>query len=287
MGRTNRHGRSLRHAACGHGARLSGFLLLWLATQPAQAQNRAEQEREAKKACVAGDYAKGVSILSGLFADTNDPNYIFNGGRCFEQNGRYEEAILRFREYLRKAKNASKEDRSDVEKHIVDCQALMGKKDNEPAPAVFEPAKPPLTAGTAAEQGEHVAGAMDTTVAPGPDTIEQKAPPAPGSGLRIAGLVTLGVGAAALVTAVIFNLKANNLASELESTTTYERSKESSRAGYETLGWVGYGVGAACVAGGAALYVVGWNQGRKATSSVALLPAFSPDQVGAVLKGAF
>ncbi len=241
---------------------------------------------------MSGDYAKGVSILSGLFADTNDPTYIYNGGRCFEQNGRYEEAILRFREYLRKAKNASKEDRADAEKHIADCQALMGKKDNESAPAASEPGKPPLTAETEAEQGEHVAGehvtgALDTTVAPKPETIEQEAPRASGSGLRIAGLVSLGVGASALVTAVILNLKANNLASELESTTTYERSKESSRAGYETLGWVGYGVGAACMIGGAALYVIGWKKGRDTTSSVALHPAFSPDQVGAILKGAF
>ena len=39
---------------------MSFLLLLLLATQPAQAQNRAEQEREAKRACVSGDSAKGV-----------------------------------------------------------------------------------------------------------------------------------------------------------------------------------------------------------------------------------
>ena len=79
------------------------FLPCLLASQAAQAQDRQSQEREAKRACIAGDYTKGVAILSELYADTNDPTYIFNGGRCFQQNGRYEEAILRFREYLRKA----------------------------------------------------------------------------------------------------------------------------------------------------------------------------------------
>jgi hypothetical protein len=30
-----------------------------------------------------------VEILAGLYVDTNDPTYIFNQGRCFEQTHRY------------------------------------------------------------------------------------------------------------------------------------------------------------------------------------------------------
>ena len=46
-------------------------------------------------ACLSGDYTKGVAILSELFVDTKDPTYLFNQGRCFEQNRRYDDAIAR------------------------------------------------------------------------------------------------------------------------------------------------------------------------------------------------
>jgi hypothetical protein len=110
---------------------LKGLILLLpflLVATVAQAGNREKQERAAKKACLSGDHAKGVSILSDLYVDTNDPTYLFNGGRCLEQNGQYEGAILRFREYLRKAKDANEAEKADAQKHIVDCQALLGKK---------------------------------------------------------------------------------------------------------------------------------------------------------------
>lgn len=55
----------------------------------------------ARTACLAGDYSKGATILSQLFVETKDPNYIYNQARCFEQNSRYQEALSRFQEYLR------------------------------------------------------------------------------------------------------------------------------------------------------------------------------------------
>jgi tetratricopeptide (TPR) repeat protein len=92
------------------------------------------KERAAKKACLTGDPVKGVELLTDLFIDTNDPTYIFNQGRCYEQSNRYEEAIGRFREYLRKAKSAPAAERAEAEKHIADCQALSEKKES-PMPA--------------------------------------------------------------------------------------------------------------------------------------------------------
>ncbi len=59
------------------------------------------RERVARKACLAGDYAKGVAILADLFVITMDPVFIFDQGRCFEQNGRNEQAINRFRRQVR------------------------------------------------------------------------------------------------------------------------------------------------------------------------------------------
>jgi hypothetical protein len=73
----------------------------WLLTSvSALAANRQAQERAARKACLNGDYAKGVSLLSDLFVNTGDPTYLFNQGRCFEQNRRCEDAAARFEEHL-------------------------------------------------------------------------------------------------------------------------------------------------------------------------------------------
>jgi hypothetical protein len=83
--------------------------------------------RTARKACLSGDYAKGVSILADLYVETSDPNYLFNQARCYEQNLRFVEAAERFKEYLRKAPRLGEAERADVEKHIVDCEAVTAK----------------------------------------------------------------------------------------------------------------------------------------------------------------
>jgi hypothetical protein len=75
-----------------------------VATSPAAAagkhggDSKQSQERAARKACLTGDYAKGVDILSDLFIELRDPTFLFNQGRCFEQNRRYEDAIACRRE---------------------------------------------------------------------------------------------------------------------------------------------------------------------------------------------
>jgi len=103
-----------------------------------------------------------------------------------------------------------------------------------------------------------------------------------GSGLRGAGVVTASVGGAALVTGIILNLKVNSMSRDLER--HYVSSTNSSRETYKTLALVSYGVGAACVAGGALLYYLGWRPGG---AVVALVPAVAPGEVGALLGGSF
>jgi hypothetical protein len=103
-----------------------GIVLLALTSQAHAANEDARERAAARKACLSGDVQKGMEILSDLFVRTENPVHIYNQGRCLEQNGRCEEAINRFREYLRKAK-ISAEERSEAEKHIADCQALLGQ----------------------------------------------------------------------------------------------------------------------------------------------------------------
>jgi hypothetical protein len=255
-----------------------------LAAGSSQVKQRQSQERAARKACLTGDYAKGVSILSDLFLDTRNPTYLFNQGRCFEQNRRYDDAIARFEEYLRAADNpqVDQADKSAAEKHIADCKESLARETGrtspvQPPPQPVEPTPPPAP-----------------VAAPPPVVIVQQAPPtqpAPstGAGLRTAGIVTASVGLAAVVAGVIFNVKANGMASDMENTPGgYSSSKESDRKTYETMGWVGYGAGAACVATGAILYFVGRSRGHAAgAASLEVAPMIANGQAGALLKGSF
>jgi hypothetical protein len=74
-----------------------------------------QREKAAKKACAAGDYKEGVEILAGLYVDTDDPTYVYNQGRCYQQNHQWRSAVDRFREYLRKRPKARAAEKADVE----------------------------------------------------------------------------------------------------------------------------------------------------------------------------
>jgi hypothetical protein len=259
-------------------------LTLLLTASTAAAASIDSKERQARTACLAGDWAKGVAILAELFVRTEDPTYVFNQGRCFEQNGRNEQAIDRFREYLRIGTKLPEAEVALAQKHIADCRALLGHSDTPTPPALAEsPKVAPVPAPET--RPEPVAAPSQPEV-----SLQQEAPPSAGSqgtGLRTAGVITAAVGGGALIAGVILNLKVNQMTSDLEAPGAYSRSTDSRRSTYSTLTWVGYGAGAACVAGGAVLYFLGWKSAQSGSAAVALVPTLSPGQAGAALKGAF
>ena len=256
------------------------------APQLTQAGSRENKERAAKTACLSGDTAKGVALLAELYVSTKDAIHLFNQGRCFEQNGKYEEAIVRFREYQRKNADAGHAPDAQADQHIADCQALL---DKSKAPAVaMPPAAAPVPAPPPILQPSPEPTSIAQVAPPLQPSAEltQPTPASAHAGMRIVGIATMVVGLAGITTGVILNIKANGMANDLEaSSTSYSRNKESSRASYETFGWVGYGGGAACFVGGAVLYYLGRSQGQN--TQVALVPAVIPGQAGAVLQGVF
>ena len=283
------------------------FVSFLLVVPNASAAGRDSRERAAKRACLNGDATKGVQILTELYIDSKDPTWIFNQGRCYEQSSRYEEAIGRFREYLRKITGSSDTDkasRSAAEKHIADCEALLGKS-SPPQASPAQPAapQPPLPqpyagqpyagqpyAGQPYAQGPQASMAYASSPPPGyapaaqPPAYVVAQPPAAasaGAGLRIAGVATMAVGGAALIAGVVLNLKANSMVSDLQN--HFDEGDYSSSKDYKTLSAVSYGLGAACVAGGAILYILGVRAGNR----VAVAPQVAAGGAGAVLWGAF
>ena len=232
------------------------------------------KEKMAKKACATGDFVKGVDILADLFVDTNDYLYVYNQGRCYQQNSRWEQAIGRFREYLRKAKDIPGNDRTKTERQIADCELSMGKPSQlEPRP-VAEPLPSPTHPAPLHPATEPVTSAVSGDPEPLPSASDR------GKGLRVAGIISTAVGVAAVGTGVGMALKANSL-----STTKYSRSREDERASLKTWGLISYGVGAAAIVTGMVLYLAGWPS--EPSTGMALLPVMSNDGASMFLKGEF
>jgi hypothetical protein len=262
---------------------LVAALMILVCFGGARAAGGEPKERVARKACLSGNLAKGVELLAELYLDTKDPTHIYNQGRCFEQNHSYEDAISRFREYLLKQPDLTESDRAETQKHIDTCQALLDRKTDRPQPGVVVappsiPVPPPVAVpqvlATAAPTAEPI---IQSPASPPVASKEE------GSGLRTAGVVTAVVGGGALVAGLVFNLKANSIARDLAKDRTAD--KLSSHDSYVTLAWIGYGAGAACVAGGAVLYLLGWRNGNQ-PSRVAFFPAVGPGVAGVVVAGA-
>jgi hypothetical protein len=116
------------------------FVLTLTASFAASAAPKDRKEIAAKRACLAGDYAKGVGLLADLYIASGDINHLYNQGRCFEQNGKFEEAIVRFLEYQRKNKDKGNPDDPEAEKHIAECQAWIDKHKPAGGAAAVTPA---------------------------------------------------------------------------------------------------------------------------------------------------
>jgi TolA-binding protein len=242
-------------------------------TDPAADNTSKEgKERAARKACLTGEPAAGVAILTDLYLDTKDPTHLFNQGRCFEQNQHYQEAIGRFREYLVKAKGLDAADKADTEQHIANCESYLREKPIEAA----APGAPKVVAEKPAVGQSKPA----EVVAASPMGNTGRA----GRGLRIAGGTVAAVGVAGLVTGVVLNLKVNSMSSDLNN--DWNPTVDSTRKDYRTATWIAYGAGAACVAAGAVLYYLGWRRGE-GEGSVAVVPAAGPGMAGALVVGAF
>jgi tetratricopeptide (TPR) repeat protein len=271
-----------------------------LAIAPARAQPTDPREIQARADCSAGRVQAGVDLLAQMFAESNNPTYIYNQGRCYEQSGKFEEAILHFREFLRKAKDLSPEEKAETNGHITECQAELDKRLAAPPPPAPPPSPPPPSLPPPPPQParvEPVAPVRPEVVVlpkPGADlvtTVDHPSADSRGASLRTAGIIAGSVGAALVVAGVIFSIETQSIANQVsadDSRNTYDRNKDNEGKLFAALQWVGYGVGAAALATGGVLYYLGYQAAHApASDSVSLVPVLLPGGTGAVLQGRF
>ncbi len=237
--------------------------LALLTAAPARAQQDA-RELEAKKACLANKPDRGIELLAELYAETNDPTYIYNQGRCYQQNGRGADALIRFREYLRKATNLPPTEKAEVERVVGELEEQQRKTDAAAAPA--------------------------QSSVPEPVALEAAEARVERPRLRVAGIVTASVGVVVLASAIYMGTRAQELSTEVTndaknkmfSSTKYQDGQRA-----ETLQWIGYGVGGVAVLSGVMLYAFGSGMFGGESHSVAVAPTVGPGGGGASLSLSF
>jgi hypothetical protein len=237
------------------------------AAQPDTALAKIEgKEQKARAACESGRLDEGVKLLAELFVQTDDGNYIFNQGRCFQQNGQPDEAVKRFEMYLLR-RDAEPAVSTRARQLIADIRGAPATTTTPPPPAQIETAMPPPAA---------------------------TAPPGPGHTLRVTGLSLVGVGLAALGAATYFGLSLGPINEDakmvaagmpLDRARLNQLNDRGDR--YELLQWISIGVGATAVTTGAVLTFLGVRADRAVAGAWRVSPVLSPRYAGAALTLSF
>jgi hypothetical protein len=243
--------------------------------------SREARERVARKACLTGDVPKGIDILADLFVETEDITYVFNQGRCFQQNHRWQEAVDRFQEYLRKSADLPQNQRTEAEAHIADCKAHLPRPADSSPPATAPTSAMPSPTTPNGRTAPVAMAAPSSTVEP-PAVTQAQADDGGSSRLRIAGIAMGAAGLAAIGTGVAFAWKTHDIVDEMYAN-GYQPGDESSRVSYNRWGWVAYGVGTAALVGGAALYWLGRPTNNATAQQTRVWVAPSASLTGAVL----
>jgi len=122
-----------------------------------QANNQLEMK--ARESFAAGRYDEALQTFAKLYAETLQPVYLRNIGRCHQKMREPQKAIDAFKDYLAKSPKTGKEkvsaeERTEIEGYIKEMEALRDEQARAPAPPVtpvtpIQPANPPPTGITA------------------------------------------------------------------------------------------------------------------------------------------
>lgn len=184
----------------------------------ARAQNAVDDPRivQARKACLAGDVQQGIRVLADLYVATDDPIWIFNQGRCYQQNNQPSNALARFKEFLRKSKGGPDDDDvKDAKRYIHEIEAEL-QQPSRPAEGQPGAGEGPSTAAASdASEPPLPAPSMGLTSSPTPDgtltTVPEQSAPKPPVYKRwwfwtgVAAAVTAGT-----VTAILLSRDSGN-----------------------------------------------------------------------------
>ena len=127
------------------------------AARVAMAATEKETELNARQAFAAARYDEAIEIFARLYAETLNPIYLRNIGRCHQKKREPDKAIDAFQDYLTKGKSITPSERKEIQGYIRDMERLRDnqakerqaaaqapkEKDKDPGFTPAPPATPP------------------------------------------------------------------------------------------------------------------------------------------------
>jgi hypothetical protein len=129
------------------------------ATRVATAATEKETELNARQAFAAARYDEAIELFARLYAETLNPIYLRNIGRCHQKKREPDKAIDAFQDYLVKGKSITSAERKEIQGYIKDMERLREDQAKErqaqkekdtgflPAPPANPPPTNPVTLG--------------------------------------------------------------------------------------------------------------------------------------------
>jgi tetratricopeptide (TPR) repeat protein len=264
-----------------------------------------------------GKYNEAAAEYEAAYADKPDPTLLLNLAQAYRQAGNGEKALRFYRKYLQYVPRSPY--RADIEDKIAALEKQQGKTPGEgtttvtpapesstasPAPPANTspppppPAPPTYTPPPPVDPYPPYPGATPAPV--GATPVRAAGPVDHGKNLKLAGLVTGGVGVASVVLGAVFGAQAKDAQKKVEDgavpgsifNANLQDQDARGRAA-QTKEVTFLVIGVAALAGGGALYYYGRRQGSevaagpRAAHTVALLPAASKTDLGAALRVTF
>lgn len=106
-------------------------------------------EMKAREDFAAGRYDDALELFAKLYAETLNPVYLRNIGRCHQKLRHPDKAIDAFKDYLAKGKKISSDERAEINGYIKEMQDLQDEQARQqqtaPPPTTAPPATTPPT----------------------------------------------------------------------------------------------------------------------------------------------
>jgi len=106
-------------------------------------------EMKARESFAAGRFDEALELFAKLYAETLNPIYLRNIGRCHQKLREPQKAIDAFHDYLAKGKKINADERSEIDGYIKEMEALRDEqaKQAAPPPPPVQPIAAPQPAG--------------------------------------------------------------------------------------------------------------------------------------------
>jgi hypothetical protein len=136
-----------------------------------------QAELKARQAFAASRYDEAIEIFAQLYAETLNPIYLRNIGRCHQKKREPEKAIDAFQDYLAKGKSITPTERKEIQGYIKDMEQLRDDQAKEREAAAAKPFTPAPPATTGPGPGPTNTTTVNVAPGPNPNAVTTLPPP--------------------------------------------------------------------------------------------------------------